>query len=208
MMTGPIWLPRGLLLVSSSLAIFASMTFAQDSVQAPIRVDSNLVVARAVVLDKKHMDNATDNEKECIRGELETFYNLPLTQPYIPKACWALEVRDLSAGDFHLWVDGVEQRIQTVTHERSNILVRDNQGVHFELSDTPAGKWSTIDIPPPPERIRSSVGENFYYFYNIAFASDTSVQAGCHEIKTKVDRSNSVVYYRQNTAPVRRHTTL
>ena len=195
-MTRRFWLLRGLLFVGLSLAIFASMTFAQDGSQVPIRVDSNLVVARAVVFDKKHMDNATDKERQCIGAELTTFYNLPLTQSYIPKPCWALEVRDLSARDFHLWVDGVEQRIQTVTHERSNILVRDNQGAHFEYSDTPAGKWSTIEIPPPPERIRPSVGENFYYFYNIVFAPDTSVQAGCHEIKTTVDRSNSVVYYR------------
>jgi hypothetical protein len=128
-----------------------------------------------------------------------SFYSLSRTQAYIPKACWKGVVRDLKMSDFHLFVDGVEKEIQGFSIERTNILVRDDYGSHYEYSYTPAGKWSTRDIPPRPrsQSVRASRGDAFYYFYNLAFVpQDAAASEPCHQIKVKIDRPHTVAYYR------------
>jgi hypothetical protein len=153
-------------------------------------------VVRAAVLDKKHMFNLSQEERECMRADQQHFYGLSLTRPYIPKACWGLVVRDMKPSDFHLFVERAEQRIQGFNLERSNILVRDNFGAHNEFSFTPAAKWSSVDWPlPSAETVPVDEAENFHYFYNLAFVPDAAGPP-CHNIKLKVERRHTVVFYR------------
>lgn len=196
-MTMANWLARELVWTLAICGVLALQIYFQDAKPSPIRVNTTLVVVRAEVFDKKHMSSLSKEERECLRADQRRFYGLSLTRPYIPKACWGLVVRDLKASDFHLFVEGVEQKIQGFYPERSNLLVRDNFGAHNEFSFTPAAKWSSADMPlPSVGSVQVDEAENFHYFYNLAFAPDTGAGASCRNIKLKVDRSQTLVYYR------------
>lgn len=192
-MTRKIWLACTILLGSLTLTPFVPIVFAQAGEQPPIHVDSNLVVVQVQVADKKQIDKGlTETEKACERSEGVAFLNLPQTEPYLPKSCGGPDVRGLAAKDVQLTVGGVEQKIQSFTIENSGLLVRDNQGVHGEYSDSPAAKWSSSDVQP------LLAGHGYLSeYYNVAFAPDISELSGCHEIKAKVDRPHSVVYHRR-----------
>ena len=142
------------------------------------------------------MFSASGKERDCMRAEHQSFYDLSLTQPYIPKACWGLLVRDLKLSDFHLFVERTEQKVQGFNLERSNMLVRDNLGIHYEFSFTPTGVWSSLDLPRP-RRENVPVSENFFYFYNLAFVPEGAAGVSCHKIKLKVNRPRTVAYYRE-----------
>lgn len=73
-----------------------------------LRVNATLVVIRAEVPDKQRMFSVSSKEEECLRVDRQSFFDLSLTQPYIPKACCGLVARDLKASDFHLFLDGAE----------------------------------------------------------------------------------------------------
>jgi hypothetical protein len=98
----------------------------------------------------------------------------------------------LTAKDFHIFVDGVEQRIQSVTSESKELRVRDNLGVHSEFSQTPVGKWSTTD-GRIPHYFLADYGFLARNRYDLSFAPNTSDPGGCHQIRVKVDRRNSIV---------------
>lgn len=195
-MTKSIWLVRAFLGTVTALSILALRVDSQNAKPSPIRVNSTLVVVRAEVLDKEHMFSVSPEEKECMRADQQSFHDLSLTQAYIPKACWGLVVRDLKASDFHLFADGKEQTIQGFNLERSNILVRDNLGAHNEFSYTPTAKWSSVDLPHPGPSASVSEAENFFYFYNLAFNPEGGAVKPCHQIRLKVDRPHTLVYYR------------
>ena len=152
-MTTTTWLGRAFVWTLWTLSVLAPRIYSQNAKPSSLRVNSTLVVVRAEVLDKKHMFSLSNEERECMRVDQQSFYDLSLTQPYIPKACWGSVVRDLKASDFRLFVDGTEQKIQGFDLERSNMFVRDNLGAHNESSYTPAGKWSS----PPVTRSRSKL---------------------------------------------------
>src|SRR5467141_1455907 len=70
----------------------------------PIRVESKLVVVRTTVMDKKHLDKGlTAAENQCSLSDNDGFFKLPPTEPYLPKDCEVLDVRDLTAADFHVF---------------------------------------------------------------------------------------------------------
>jgi len=187
---------RALIWALSAFSVFVPRVDSQDAKPSPIRVNTTLVVVRAAVFDKRHTLNLSNEERECLRADQQRLYGLSPTQPYIPKACWDVVVRDLKAGDFHLFVERAEQKIEGFHLERSNILVRDNLGAHNEFSFTPAAKWSSVDLPfPGVQRGRVDATENFHY-YNLTFAPQGDAGASCHNIKLKVDRPQTVVYYR------------
>jgi hypothetical protein len=80
-----------------------------------------------MVLDKKHLDKGmTADEKQCSVSDTERFFKLPATEPYLPRDCEALDVPDLTSAEFHVFVEGKEQRIQAVTAEGEYVLVRDH----------------------------------------------------------------------------------
>jgi len=125
---------------------------------APIRVESDLVLVRVEVLDKKvWREGPTEAGRRCVQAEHEAFAHLRATEPYLPKDCEGLHIRGLATKDFHIFVDGQEQKIQDISTENAGIRVRDNLGAHNEYSNSPVGKWSTPDYSRPPEDYRLEV---------------------------------------------------
>jgi hypothetical protein len=65
------------------------------------------------------------------------------------------EITDLSVHDFHVFQDGVEQRIQSVSVEQPRVWDgQDNVSHHLEESFTPRGIWSSADLRPRAIRVR------------------------------------------------------
>lgn len=165
----------------------------QDTGVPVIRAQSKLVVVRVMVADKKAWRNGpSEAGQRCALATKATLFRLPATEPYIPTDCEGLFIRGLTAKDFHVFVDGVEQKIQSVTSESEGIRVRDNLGLHSEFSQTPVGRWSTTD-GPIPRYFAADYGLLARNRYDLSFVPGRSDSTGCHEIKVKVDRRSSVV---------------
>src|SRR5690349_11425997 len=133
----------------------------------------------------------TQSEKRCAVSDIESFLQLAPTEPYLPKDCEALDMRGLTVTDFHLLVDGREQKIQGITTEGEFTLVRDNVGFHSEFSETPSGIWGTKDRQS--DQLHFTPESNPLRVYDIAFVPPDSDPAACHNIAVKVDRQHSVV---------------
>jgi len=159
-----------------------------NQLQAPIRVRSNLVVLHVQVMDKRGLSSKTSQaQKDCELSAVEAYRRLGPTQPFLPPDCWEPEVHNLSAADFHVLVDAKEQKIERVLIQDSEVNVRDNFGRHDEYSESATGKWSTTDLP-------GFDGLNpFRCIYNIAFVPSGTEKPGCHRVKIKVDRRNTLV---------------
>ncbi len=159
-----------------------------NQLQAPIRVRSNLVAIQVEVMDKRSLyAKWSQAQKECMRSFDEAYQRLGPDQPLLAPDCVVQEVRNLSARDFQVLVDGKEQKIEKVLIEDSSVNVRDNFGRHDEYSESPTGMWSTTDLPGF-EGVEAS-----RYVYNIAFVPPESEKPGCHRLKVKVDRRGSLV---------------
>lgn len=180
----------------------------------PIRVESKLVMVPALVLDKKHLNKGlTEAEKRCEESEYNDFLRLRPTEPFLPRFCEELAVRNLTAKDIHIFLDGKEQEIKGVTTGSDWIKVRDTEGLHWEHSETPAGIWITRDITPAgvltatgkSESLPISKARMVYHgyplLYYLAFTPDNSGQSGCHRISVKVDRPHSDVLSRREYCP-------
>ena len=118
------------------------------------------------------------------------FRSLPLSQPFTPPDCYRfMVVHDLGAGDFHVLEDGVEQKIESVRHEREPLFtIRNNHGIHLEWSHTPRATWSSIDlgtgwIPAP-----------LLHFYQLAYVPSNAEKGKCRRIRVTVQRQNAVMY--------------
>jgi hypothetical protein len=113
-----------------------------------------------------------------------------------PSQGWDEPIPGLTARDFHVLEDGVEQRIQDVTLERDHSWdVVDNftlhaVTLHAEYSYTPRGIWSC------PDQSQSPIRSHPLYRYLLAYAPPASAEGSCHQIKVKVDRPHAVVYAR------------
>lgn len=187
-------------LLCGSIPLALAQTQNSDTVAAQsdtpvLRVHSRLVVVRVMVADKRAWHNGpSEAGKRCALAAQEKLLRLPATEPYLPPDCEGVYIRGLTAKDFHLLVDGKEQRIESVTSESDGIRVRDNLGLHNEYSQTPAGKWSTTD-----SSIANMTRDNADYGllarnrYDVSFVPQSSNSAGCHKIKVKVDRRKTIV---------------
>ena len=200
--------PLGIILVQSARVIavptmvvaltlaLPARSFPQTNGQRPIRVEKNLILIQAGVVDAKRNDKGlTEAQKRCEQENQDTASTLPATEPYLPKRCEEIEVSGLAAKDFHVFFDGKKQAIEGVNAESEWVIVRDNLGVHAEMSDASSGKWSTRDgpLPRPGESI---LGVGNTLVYNIALSRDSSLPRGCHKIRVTVDRPHSRVYTR------------
>jgi hypothetical protein len=144
----------------------ATVTIAQD----PIRVEAHLVLVPASVY-KSHMD--------LERMEFDS---------RVPSAD-DLTVNDLTAGDFHLFEDDVEQRIQNVTLEWTpGGDVRDSVGIHVEVDGPGGGKWSSRDRLDTTHVIVVNTPH-----YLIAYSPPESPEGSCHQIRVTVVRPNVFV---------------
>jgi hypothetical protein len=129
---------------------------AQDTYS--IRVESNEVLVPVQVYDTRLLGVMRyGSEIPCTVTDERKLLDLRLDEVYTPTDCHEFgEVRGLSARDFHLFEDGIEQKIQKATLVLGSIvLVRDNYPRHIEYSGTPAGRWIWPDAlfparPPAP----------------------------------------------------------
>jgi hypothetical protein len=150
-----------------------------------------MVIVPTFVFDKGGMGHASRGEQQCIKADTAAFKKLSPSQPYLPTDCYRANINNLTASNFHLFEDGVEQKIQAAPLERWNIVVRDNAtSWHLEDSDTPASRWSTPDLGG---RFNTDLHE---YFYNLEYIPPKSQPGRCHRIEVKVDRRGSVVFAR------------
>jgi hypothetical protein len=165
-----------------------------------------LVRIPALVFDKHQMgQELSDQEKHCVVTDLESLRNLGHEEPYFPKDCDQSIIHGLTAKDFHIFEDGVEQKILSVSAESWAMTVRDNYRMHSEFSLTPAGRWST----PGPGGVvmlglsvlaNQFLGPRVYGadssrpVYWIAYAPSNPQEEGCGRIKVEVDRPDSRVF--------------
>ncbi|MGE5327476.1 MAG: hypothetical protein ACM3NO_10590, partial [Deltaproteobacteria bacterium] len=88
------------------------------------------------------------------------------------------------------------RRIQTVATGTEMIIARDNRGIHNAYSMTPAGRWDTADHQFRLGNVAWGDPGETEDVYEISFIPSSSDQTGCHKIRVKVDRRNSIVNYR------------
>jgi hypothetical protein len=161
------------LLPTIVLGLAPSIAPAQIAFPNAIRVEAPEVVVPVVVLDRSHFRMDADHSLE----ELDE------------------EITDLSPNDFHVFQDGVEQRIQSVSMEQPRVWdVQDNLSHHLEESFTPRGIWSSTDLGP-----RATLGSFFSPrgMYLVSYVPPPSPEGICHPIRVKVKRRHATVYARQ-----------
>ena len=159
-----------------------------NMVQSPILAESNLVLVPVFVFDKKLRYSAPASVGRCNLGNVDSFFALLPSQPYMPKNC-DCDVVGLGASDFRVFQDGVEQTIQRLATGGYELPTRDNAGWHIDWSFGAVGIWSSADLP------RKLGDQCPRTFYSLAYAPSNS-EPGCHRLVVKVDRPKSLVYAR------------
>lgn len=186
MSTQPKTFVLGLWLVTSFLSVRPALAQSEDPFS--IRVESDLVLIHTEVLDE-YRTGPSRAYNDCRKANMNTLYSLPFSEPFTPKDCgYAFWIHGLGVGDFHVFEDGVEQKIESVRLEpEANITARDNHAIHREWSRTPRGKWSGLDAkgwsPAAPS-----------YFYRLAYVPTKPEEGKCRKIKVKADRPRVYVY--------------
>jgi hypothetical protein len=121
-------------------------------------------------------------------------------------------VRDLVAKSFHVFDDGKEQEITSVTFEpQSALTIQDNLGEHVEAIGDAGGIWSTpkSEVPEFNRTVTFSAGREAlasgdraivkvpaWPGYLVAYSAPPSPEGSCHQLVVKVDRPSSLVYAR------------
>jgi hypothetical protein len=175
-MTKRIKLTWALLVSCATSCLLVPAVSAQD----PIRVESNQVLVPAMVFNKLLYAQL---EEKASQGDLTAQDSL----------LWErVAVRNLVAKDFHLYEDGMEQSIQSVTLEPPALsIVRDNRGNHLELVGTGGGKWADPDQPRAALDNWTPLPQ-----YVIAYIPPPSLEGSCHQIKVKMVRHSLAVWSR------------
>lgn len=165
-----------ILRVIVAAAVLAELVRAQG-VAPPIRVESNEVLIPVLVLDKKKLD--------AVRRMDIGSYSAEATDPD-SHLFMDLAITGLASGDFRVFDDGKEQKIERVTPVS-------NSALRAELASSTLLDQS-IDGDSPSRRIL--LREPDWPAYLIAYAQPPSPEGKCHEIKIKVNRPGSEVYAR------------
>lgn len=98
----------------------------------------------------------------------------------------------LTEKDFHLFEDGVEQKIQRAQLEPPAFrVVEDNLGKHPEIVGSGGGLWAYPDTPETDMRVWLAWPQ-----YVLAYAPQKSPAGSCHQIQVKVERANLEVWTR------------
>jgi len=158
--------------------------------QRHLTVQTNLVLVPVFVYDPARMAQAPKEEMPCARAMVVTFFKLAPTEPYLPKDCDVTEVQDLSAKDFRLFEDGVEQHIESFEAAAWRTVVRDNLGWHLQASATPRGIWSLSELSTLKKV--PFVTTDFHVLGYVP----RDVKEGCHRIRVEVNRPNLLVFAR------------
>jgi len=156
--------------------------------QAPLRVESNVVLVPVFVYDPSRMEKAAKEELPCARATLVAFFKLLPKEPYLPKDCDVTEVHDITAKDLRLFQDGVEQEVTSFDDASWRTVVRDNLGWHLQASNTPRGIWSLSELSPLKKV--PFLSEEFHILGYVP----NNAKPGCHHIKVQVNRPNLLVF--------------
>jgi hypothetical protein len=162
-----------------------------------IRVESNEVLVPVLVLDKKRVAQLQGMNPYIFDQEV-SIGNFSAWQ--------AAAVRDLTARDFRLLVDGREEPIKGVIPQEqgSPPIVRDNVGRYVEFVGIGGGTWTeraaeddspnypvgTVDLPPLPG-------------YLISYLPSEASQETCHHLAVMVNRPDSLVFSRDEYCDAR-----
>jgi hypothetical protein len=190
--------PWTLLAVAGVLGVAALATIARTqpastqaaAPQRQLTVQSNLVLVPVFVYDPSRMAQAPKEEMPCARAAVVTFFKLAPTEPYLPKDCDVTEVQGLTARDFRLFEDGVEQQIGSLEAGAWRTVVRDNLGWHLQASATPRGIWSLSELSTLKKV--PFVTTDFHILGYVP----RDVKEGCHRIRVEVNRANLLVFAR------------
>jgi hypothetical protein len=151
--------------------------------QGAIRVESSQVLIPTVVFDRK-LYALTGN-----RHHQHTLRELIARDPHF----WdTIAVRGLAAGDFHLFEDAREQKIQSVSFEAPTFsIVKDNLAKHPETIGTGGGTWSYPDLSPLDQSVWLPWPQHV-----IAYIPPPSPLGSCHQVRVNMARANLVVWAR------------
>lgn len=156
-----------------------------SAAQDPIRVQSHEVLVPTVVFDK--VTYAQLNKMKPHRRD--SYGHLVAKNE---KLWESIAVKGLVAKDFHLFEDGVEQKIQRVRLEPPAFrVVEDNLGKHPEILGSGGGLWAYPDTPASDMREWLAWPQ-----YVLAFVPSKSPTGSCHQIQVKVERANLEVWTR------------
>ena len=158
--------------------------------QARVTVQTNVVLVPVFVYDPSRMAQAPKEEMPCARAMVVTFFKLPPTEPYLPKDCDVTEVQGLTAEDFRLFEDGVEQQIGSFEAAAWRTVVRDNLGWHLQASDAPRAIWSLSELSGLKKV--PFVTTDFHILGYVP----REAKEGCHRIRVEVNRASLLVFAR------------
>ena len=168
-----------MLLSGTICTMSASRSLAQSESPYTVRFEASEVVVPAVVLDRTHIHIVAQTTFEEVDEE----------------------ITNLTAGDFHVFEDGVERPVHNVSLELPHILdVQDNVSRHLEYSFTPAGIWSSPDLWPSSAP-RPAL--HLLPIYLVSYEPPLSSRGSCHRIQVKVKRRHATVYARDEYCNVR-----
>lgn len=159
----------------------------RTSPKSPNTTKPDLVLVPVFVYNPARLRNAAKKELPCARATVGAFFKLLRSQPYLPKDCDVTEVLGLKPADFRVFQGGVEQPIVKMDAGAWWTLVRDNFGWHMQSSYEPSGIWSLSDLKRVPVVNRD--------FYVLAYVRPDT-KPGCHHIRVEVDRSNLLLFAR------------
>jgi len=153
--------------------------------QDPIRVQTDEVLVPTVVFDK---------ELYAKLGTQEPHHRDSYTRLVAKNSkLWNdVPVKNLTVKDFHLFEDGLEQKIASVRFEPPAFrVVQDNLGRHPEIVGSGGGLWAYPDLP----RTDLSVWLAWPH-YVLAYVPSKSPPGSCHHIQVNVPRANLIVWTR------------
>ena len=189
------WFAPVPLFVALSLSPCACWGQSDTRKSIAVRSKSDLVSVPVFVFQHhSKIARLTVAQRQCLLAASNAFAALPAAQPYQPTDCGIAEIQGLTARDFRLFQDGLEQKIRLVIPEAWQTPVRDNMSWHAATSDTPSGIWSTTDLRAGDLPVKFWP-QMYAHFYNLTYVPRGS-PAGCHHIKVKVDRPGVQVFAR------------
>jgi hypothetical protein len=148
--------------------------FSQDDGQLAIRVEAREVVVPVFVFSKASASALFGGDWTQVEQDEE--------------------ILGLTAKDFHIFEDGSEQEVRSLTAERvQDWWVRDNVSLHDERSCTPGGIWLGPDIPESAVAVRITQSSPLH-IYLVSYIPPSSPTGSCHRINVKVDRPKGAAY--------------
>lgn len=155
-----------LLIMTMVSCLFRTVTVAQSLDPFRIRVAVNTVVLPVTVIDKSQVNGGYECDKE---------------------------ITNLTSKKFHVFEDGIEQTIQSISFGPLNLAagVKDNMGFHREISTSSSGIWIWPESETP-----TGPNDDTLRVYTVSYAPPPSSKGSCHQIKVKVDHRHATLDYR------------